>query len=264
MRSYGLWLLDLDGTMYRGSEKIEAAPIFIDQLKEEQAQIMFLTNNSSKSPAEVVQHLRAMDIAAEEDQVMTSSMVTADYLASQKPQARVYMIGEEGLRLALLNKGCQLVEADEPWSTCDFVVIGIDRDVSYSKLARATQAVYQGATFVATNADKALPTEHGLMPGNGSIVSVVHLATGVEPIFMGKPEIHMIHRALKMKGFHANQAIMVGDNYETDIRAGLAAGIDTALVFSGYTKREQLEQIEDKPTYQWENLVDGLLSMKRS
>lgn len=115
----------------------------------------------------------------------------------------------------------------------DFVVVGLDRDITYEKLAKACLAVRNGATFISTNGDIAIPTERGLLPGNGSLTSVVAVSTGVDPIFIGKPESIIMEQALKVLGIEKNEALMVGDNYDTDILAGINAGMHTLLVHTG-------------------------------
>jgi len=256
MKSYSLLLIDLDGTMYRGTEKIEEAPLFIKQLEEEGQDYVFLTNNSTKVPSEVVKHLAQFDIHTTEDKIFTTSMATAQYISSQKKNATVYMIGEAGLKSALEEAGLKLVTEEDQLSQCDYVVTGLDRQITYEKLAKAALAVRAGATFISTNADKALPTERGLLPGNGSLTSVISTSTQVSPLFIGKPEPLMIDLILDQRGLSRDEVLMIGDNYDTDIQAGIRAGIDTALVFTGFTSKEDLLKYEVKPTYQWNHLLE--------
>ena len=154
------------------------------------------------------------------------------------------MIGEEGIHTALIEKGLKLVEENP-----DFLVVGIDRSIDYEKLTKACLAVRNGATFISTNADIALPTERGLQPGNGAITSVISVSTQVQPIFIGKPEAEIVTQALKVLGVPKEEVIMVGDNYDTDILAGINAGMDTLLVHTGVTTKELLKQYEKQPTY---------------
>jgi 4-nitrophenyl phosphatase len=256
MKSYRLFLIDLDGTIYRGTEEIEEASIFIQQLQEAGQEYLFLTNNSSKRQSDVVQHLATFGIKAEENQVYSTSLATAHYIAKQKAGASVFMIGEEGLLVALEEAGCRLITEDEDLTSCDFVIIGIDRHITYEKLTKAALAIRSGAIFISTNADKALPTERGLLPGNGSLTACLTTTTGVDPLFIGKPESFMIDLILEQRGLNKEDLIMIGDNYETDILAGIKAGIDTAIVFTGYTSKKQLEGYETKPTYQWDHLLE--------
>lgn len=242
--------------MYRGTEKIEEAPVFIEQLRESEQDFMFLTNNSTKLPKAVAEHLARFGVIVEEDKIYSTCIATAQYISKQKKEASVYVVGEDGLKLALQAAGCRLVTTWNPGKSCDFVVMGLDRQVSYEKLVNATLAVRAGATFISTNSDKAFPSERGLLPGNGSLTAVVSTSTQTAPIFIGKPEPLMIELIMKEKGLHKEDVVMIGDNYETDILAGIAAGIDTALVFTGFTSKEDLNKVEVKPTYQWNTLLD--------
>lgn len=163
------------------------------------------------------------------------------------------MIGEEGIRTALKEKNLQLAGEN-----ADFVVVGIDRSISYEKLAVACLAVRNGATFISTNGDIAIPTERGLMPGNGSLTSVISVSTQTQPIFIGKPESIIMEQALKVLGTAKDETLMVGDYYDTDILAGMNAGLDTLLVHTGVTTKDLLTTYDRKPTYaidsldQWE------------
>lgn len=244
MKKYKGYLIDLDGTMYKGAERIEAASDFVKKLRDNGFPYLFVTNNSSRTPAQVAEKLRDFDIPAEEGQVFTTSQATANYIFDRKKDAKVYVIGEEGLRTALEEKGFQFVGEDS-----DFVVIGIDRSISYEKLAVACLAVRNGATFISTNGDIAIPTERGLMPGNGSLTSVITVSTQTKPIFIGKPESIIMEQALRVLGTAKEETIMVGDYYDTDILAGMNAGMDTLLVHTGVTTKELLAGYDRKPTY---------------
>src|SRR5699024_6289449 len=167
--------------------------------------------------------------------------------------AKVYMIGEEGLRQALRQSGIEITEDD-----ADYVVIGMDRQISYEKLAAASMQIQKGATFISTNKDAAIPTERGLLPGNGSLTSVVSICTGVAPIFIGKPESFIMKEALDIIGLDPGEVMMVGDNYETDIMAGIAANIDTLMVLTGFSTREDVEHVKHQPTYIMRNITEWM------
>jgi 4-nitrophenyl phosphatase len=244
LKKYNGYLIDLDGTMYRGTEKIIEAIAFVKNLYAKGIPYLFVTNNSSRTPGQVAEKLQNFDIPATEEQVFTTSQATANYIYSLKNNATVYVIGEEGIRTALLEKGFEFAKED-----ADFVVTGIDRDINYEKLAIACLAVRNGATFISTNADIALPTERGLLPGNGSFTSVVSVSTQVKPIFIGKPESIIMDQALKVLGTSREETLMVGDYYDTDILAGINAGMDTLLVHTGVTTKELLSNYQVQPTY---------------
>ncbi|CAM3780077.1 TIGR01457 family HAD-type hydrolase [Mesobacillus zeae] len=251
MKQYKGYLIDLDGTMYRGSERIEAASDFVKRLVEKGIPYLFVTNNSSRTPSQVASKLRDFDIPTGEDQVFTTSQATANYIFEEKQDASVYVIGEEGIRTALAEKG--LEEAGE---NADYVVVGIDRSISYEKLAVGCLAVRNGATFISTNGDIAIPTERGLLPGNGSLTSVISVSTQTKPIFIGKPESVIMEQALKVLGTAKEDTLMVGDYYDTDILAGMNAGMDTLLVHTGVTTKELLAGYEKMPTYTVDSLDD--------
>ena len=253
MKKYTGYLIDLDGTAYKGKEVIPEAVDFVRRLEENGMRHLFVTNNSSKTPEQVADHLNKLGFRAAPGDVFTASLAAANYLCEKHPKARIYAIGEKGLKMALTEKGFEL-------SDCcpDAVVIGIDRDINYEKLAKACLAVRAGAEFYSTNNDAAVPTEKGLLPGNGALTSVISYSTQKEPIFIGKPYSIIMEQAHKILGTPKNETIMVGDNYDTDILAGMRFGIDTLLVHTGVTTPEMLAKKQEQPTYvvsslkQWE------------
>ncbi|MDQ0229726.1 TIGR01457 family HAD-type hydrolase [Metabacillus malikii] len=244
MKRYKGYLIDLDGTMYKGTEQIKEASIFVDTLIKHNIPYLFVTNNSSQTPEKVAQKLNDFRIQAKPETVFTTSQATANYIWEKKQDATVYCIGEEGLRDALRKRGLQLVDENP-----DFVVTGIDREISYEKLAKACIAVRNGATFISTNGDIAIPTERGLLPGNGALTSVVTVSTNTQPVFIGKPESIIVEQALQVLGTKKSETVMVGDNYDTDIMAGINCGIDTLLVHTGVTTKQHLSNYEVQPTY---------------
>jgi 4-nitrophenyl phosphatase len=253
MKNYKGYLIDLDGTMYKGSEQIEAASDFVKRLRKKNIPYLFVTNNSSRTPMQVSEKLQQFDIPSNENLVFTTSQATANFIYDRKKDATVYVIGEEGIRTALEEKGFAF-----GGENADFVVVGIDREINYEKLAIACLAVRNGATFISTNGDIALPTERGLLPGNGSLTSVITVSTQTQPIFIGKPESIIMEQALKVLGTNKEETLMVGDYYDTDILAGMNAGMDTLLVHTGVTTKELLAGYDRKPTFaidsldQWE------------
>ncbi|MFX3622850.1 MAG: TIGR01457 family HAD-type hydrolase [Ectobacillus sp.] len=253
MKKYKGYLIDLDGTMYRGEEKIEEASDFVKALAEQNIPYLFVTNNSTRKPEQVADKLLSFDIPATPDHVFTTSMAAANFVCEQKADASIYMIGEEGLHAALVEKGF-IFEDKNP----DYVIVGLDRDITYEKLAKACLAVRNGAIFISTNGDIALPTERGMLPGNGSLTSVVAVSTQTQPIFIGKPESLIMEQALKVIGTSKEETLMVGDNYDTDILAGINAGMDTLLVHTGVTTKEKLSEYKVQPTYVVQSLTEWL------
>ena len=257
IKNYKGYLLDLDGTIYRGTEAVPGAKAFLEHLREKKIPYLFLTNNSSATPQQVAKRLQQMGIEATADEVYTSSMATAQYLSEQAEEARVYVIGEEGLRTELLSRGFILTE-DAP----KFVVVGIDKEFSYEKLAIAARAVRNGAALIATNGDAALPSNHGLIPGNGSLVAAVEVASGAKATFIGKPEPIIVRYALGKLGTHTGDTLIVGDNLHTDIEAGANSGLDSLLVLTGYSTREDAQRHAVRPTHVAEDLAEWLLRIK--
>ncbi|MBO8163379.1 MAG: TIGR01457 family HAD-type hydrolase [Brevibacillus sp.] len=245
MKDYEAYLLDLDGTIYRGSRVIPEAVRFVQALRQEQIPFLYLTNNSSATPQEVAARLTGMGLPTEANEVCTSSMAAAAFLQQQLPPgSSLYVIGEDGLCAALTAAGFVL-DPKEPQA----VVIGIDRAFTYEKLKVASQAIRSGALFVATNADAALPCENGLLPGNGALVAAVRTASGCEPIVIGKPHKWIVDYALKRLGTSSAQTLIVGDNLNTDIEAGHNSGMDSLLVLTGYATAADARQAAIKPTY---------------
>ncbi|WP_010532280.1 TIGR01457 family HAD-type hydrolase [Lentibacillus jeotgali] len=253
MNRYSAYLIDLDGTMYWGDKPIEFGAEFVDMLTAKDIPYLFLTNNSSKTQKQVSDKLQKMGIRSTPKHVFTSSMATAKYIMQMKNNARCFVIGEEGLRDALEREGHTITEEN-----CDVIVFGIDREVNYEKLSKACRAVRNGAAFISTNADVALPTGRGLEPGNGALTSVVTVSTGVNPTFIGKPESIIMEQALEQFGTSKAETLMVGDNYHTDIMAGINAGIDTLMVFTGVTPQTDLPGFEKKPTYHAHSLKEWI------
>src|SRR5690606_21023889 len=174
MKRYRGYILDLDGTLYRGEQAIPGARYFVEQLRERGIPHLFLTNNSSRTPEQVAEKLRRLGFPAEAEQVFTSAQSAARFLSGDRDQPRVYAVGEEGLLAALQEAGCRLVQ-----EKADAVVVGIDRRFSYEKLKRACLEIRAGARFVGTNDDRVIPTEEGMLPGNGSLCAAVAAASGV-------------------------------------------------------------------------------------
>lgn len=251
MNAYDGYLIDLDGTMYRGEEKIEAASEFVKKLRASGIPYLFVTNNSAKRPEQVAEKLRALDVPAETENVMTSSMATAKVMAEKNAGPSVYIIGEEGLYTAMEQKGFHIVDEG-----ADAVVIGIDRGLTYEKLARVCLELRAGAAFYSTNPDVAFPTERGLVPGNGSVTALLETSTGREATYVGKPEAAIIEQALEMIGTKKERTLMVGDNYDTDIMAGIHAGLDTLLVHTGITTKDALRGYKVQPTYTLDSLAE--------
>ncbi|MFC6464468.1 TIGR01457 family HAD-type hydrolase [Marinilactibacillus sp. GCM10026970] len=255
VKDYKGYLIDLDGTMYKGDEPITEAPAFIERLRSAGKKFLFVTNNSTSSPEDVAIKLKnQFDIEAHENEIYTSSLATADYLKTLGGYS-VYVIGEKGLQQALEQAGF-VVDEEKP----DHVVVGLDRTLTYEKCEKATLAIQKGANFVATNKDTNLPTERGMVPGAGSLVALIEKATRVTPTFVGKPQSIIMDEALKRIGLTKSEVLMIGDNYETDILAGINNDIDTLLVYTGFTKEADLINVKEQPTYTIQTLDEWVFT----
>ena len=254
-------IIDMDGVIYRGDEAIVGAREFVALLQREGVPFLFLTNNSTRTPGQYVAKLAKIGVTIEESDVLTSAQATALYLEEMAPPgARVYVIGEEGLRTALGERytlvptmpyqgGKGMVETG-----ADFVVVGMDSELTYEKLRVATLLVRGGARFIATNPDKTLPTEEGLVPGNGAALAALEAATDVAPFVVGKPEPAVFDLALARMGVGREGVAVIGDRLETDILGGRRAGLITILVLSGATSRQEMSNSTIKPDLVFENV----------
>lgn len=250
--TYKGYLIDLDGTMYLGTKKIPAATRFIKRLQDKQLPFLFVTNNTTKAPEAVAENLSSnFDIHVDPSLIYTGSIATIAYLNKLNLGKTVYVIGEAGLRAQFTEAGYTIDEENPA-----YVVVGLDRQVNYEDITKAVLAIQKGAKFIGTNKDTNMPSERGLVPGAGAIAAMVQAATQTEPAFIGKPEAIIMEEALKVIGLTKEEVVMVGDNYETDIMAGINNQIDTLLVFSGFTSPEDLAQKEKMPTHQVASLDD--------
>ena len=251
MEQYKTVCLDLDGTVYKGNEPIPESIAFIRHLQKSGIEPYYVTNNSSKTQIEIFEKLTSFGLITSEDYIITSAIVTAHYIATHHSQDTIQMIGESGLREALLSKELRLVE-----SKGDVVVLGIDHEITYDKLADACLAIRNGAAFYATNGDLALPNEEGLVPGNGAFVELIRVSTGVVPTILGKPEPYMLDFIRKQKNVKKEEMIMIGDNYDTDIQVGIRYGIDTIHLQGGVTSAQELLTKKEAPTYSFKTLAE--------
>ncbi|WP_127849827.1 TIGR01457 family HAD-type hydrolase [Lacticaseibacillus hulanensis] len=249
-------MIDLDGTIYRGNERIPEAKDFVERLQAANIPFLFLTNNTTRTPQMVVDFLADKhDIHVTPDQVYTPSLATANYLERTNngdlSNKSIYIIGELGLKKAILNTGIKLNEYDP-----DYVVVGLDYDVTYHKFELATLAIKRGAMFIGTNEDTNLPNERGQVPGAGSVIALVERSTQQQAFYIGKPRRPIMDAALDVMGLDARDVVMVGDNYNTDIKAGINSGIDQLLVYTGISTPEQVASQKIQPTHVVNSLAE--------
>jgi len=240
-------LLDLDGTVYYGTQEIPGASDFVRAAHDRGVRTMFVTNRSNRTPAEVVRHLEDYGIPCTEDEVLTSSQATAQYLKS----GSFYHIGEYGLELALTEQGL-IYDEEAP----DYVIVSYDREFNYNKLQTACRLIGNGSRFIATNPDSALKLKHGLAPGTGAIVAAVQAGTNTQPLIVGKPERLIFDLAVERIGVERGRVVAVGDSLHTDIPAGQAAGIRSALILTGVSSREDIAAAPVEPTWVVENYAE--------
>ncbi|MWV51687.1 TIGR01457 family HAD-type hydrolase [Streptococcus uberis] len=243
--TYKGYLIDLDGTIYKGRERIPAGERFIQRLQEQEIPYLLVTNNTTRTP-QMVQDMLAQqfNIQTPLETIYTATMATVDYMKDMDRGQTVYVIGETGLKSAISEAG-YIEDKENP----AYVVVGLDSQVTYDMLATATLAIAKGALFIGTNPDLNIPTERGLMPGAGSLVALLEAATRVKPVLIGKPNAIIMNKALDILQVKRSEAIMVGDNYLTDIMAGIQNDIASLLVTTGFTKAEEVPNLPIQPDY---------------
>ncbi len=228
-------VLDMDGVLWRGDTVQPQVDEFFTFCQRHDIGFAFATNNSTKTVDMYVERLNGIGIPTQPEQVITSAVATADYIAQRyEPGTPVYIIGGPGIRQGLARRGF----VEDPVNA-QIVVVGMDFEVTYARLRTAALLIRAGAIFIGTNGDRTFPIPEGLAPGNGSLLAAIHAATDIEPIVIGKPETAMFEVALRRLDTQPEQTLMVGDRLETDILGAQRAGLQTALVLTGITTSEQ-------------------------
>lgn len=256
---YGGFIIDLDGVVYLLHEEIPGSIKTLRYLQDHSIPFVFLTNNSMASPESYSQKLESFGISVSPQQIVTSPQALRRYIERDYnlEGKSAFVIGEEGLKTEMKKSGLDFVNGEKARET-NFVIVGLDRNFDFKKLCDAAVAIRNGATFLATNGDVTYPTPQGLLPGAGAIVAAISAASGSEPYVAGKPNPIMIDLALERMGVSGREALMIGDRLETDIEAGVRAGIDTMLVLSGVSSEKDIEEMGIKPTYTESRLEDLL------
>lgn len=235
-------ILDMDGVIWKGDAPIGDLPATFDRIRERGLKFVFATNNGTKTPEDYQVKLRELGVEVEPWQIVTSALGIAFMLAQKYPRGtKIFMIGEDGIRVALEEKGFELLSTEDAPQTQVFVM-GIDRTINFMKVAEATLLVRAGIPFYTTNTDKTFPTPRGEIPGSGSWLSVITSATGIEPIVAGKPFPFLMELSLERLGTTKEETLVVGDRLETDIAAGQSVGCPTALVLSGVSTKAQADE----------------------
>ncbi len=245
------YICDMDGVIYHGNRLVDGAKEFVNWLKNEHKRFLFLTNSSAKSPKELKQKLAHMGIEVAVEDFFTSAQATASFLASQNPNVGVYVIGESGLINALHDAGFYIDNVNPT-----YVIVGESRTYNFEQIELAVHLILNGAKLIGTNSDLTGPSEKGVVPACRALVAPIEMATGRKAYFIGKPNPLIMRHAIKKIGCRLEDTLIVGDRMDTDIIAGIESGIETALVLSGITKKEDLVMFPYQPTYILERAAD--------
>ena len=247
------WLTDMDGVLVHEDKALPGAVDFLRRLAERDRRFLVLTNNSIYTPRDLSARLARAGLQVPEELIWTSALATADFLAEQHPGGSAYVIGEAGLTTALHEIGYVLTDTDP-----DYVVLGETRTYSFEAITQAIRLISTGARFIATNPDVTGPTPDGPLPATGSVAALITKATGVEPYFVGKPNPMMFRSAMNRIHAHSESTMMVGDRMDTDVIAGIEAGLDTILVLTGSTSAEQVSRFPFRPGRVLDSIADAI------
>jgi NagD protein len=245
------WLSDMDGVLVREESALPGAAEFLARLVEKDRRFLVLTNNSIFTPRDLSARLARSGLDVPETSIWTSALATATFLADQVPHGSAYVIGEAGLTTALHEVGYTLTDTGP-----DYVVLGETRTYSFEAITKAFRLIDAGAKFVATNPDPTGPSRAGLLPAAGAVAALIEKATGRTPYFVGKPNPLMMRSALRAIGAHSESTLMIGDRMDTDVIAGLEAGLATILVLTGISTLATVEQYPFRPSLVIDSVAD--------
>ncbi len=251
IRAKSGFIIDMDGVLYHGNRLLPGVNEFVDWLNSSGKQYLFLTNSSERTPKELHEKLKRLGVNAGEEHFYTSALATASFLANQKPDGSAFVIGDAGLINALYGKGYTINNVNP-----DYVVIGESHGYNFEKIELAVNLVMRGAKLIGTNPDVSGPIEDGVTPGTKALVAPIEIATGKKAYFVGKPNPLMMRIALRMLGVKREDAIVIGDRMETDVRCGLESEIDTLLVLSGITSRDEIDKFPYRPHFVLNGVAD--------
>ena len=238
------FICDMDGVIYHGSKILDGVADFVNWMIDSDKKFIFLTNSPERTPHELSMKLERMGLSVGADHFYTSAMATAEFLHSQMPGCTAYVIGEAALSNALYDKGIYMNDGDP-----DYVVLGDTRTYGFEKLERAIALVNRGAKLIGANPDTIGMTEKGIMPATGSLIAPIEIATGKKAYFVGKPNPVMLRHGMRMLDCHSADVAFIGDRMDTDIIAGIESNVDTILVLSGVTAREDIDNYPYRPKY---------------
>jgi NagD protein len=238
------YICDMDGVLVFGSQLIPGANEFIGRLQEAGSKFLVLTNNSLYTPRDLWVRLQRIGLEVPPNAIYTSAMATAQFLATQHPGGSAYVIGEAGLTTAMHDAGYIITDQDP-----EYVVLGETLSYSFERITQAMRFVARGARFIATNPDVSGPGEGGMVPATGAVAALISAATGVQPYYIGKPNPLIMRTALRTIDAHSEDSVMVGDRMDTDIIIGTESGLETILVLTGVTRREDVARYPYRPTH---------------
>lgn len=238
------FICDMDGVIYHGNKILDGVADFVNWMIDNEKRFVFLTNSPEKTPHELSMKLARMGLEVSPDHFYTSALATAAFLASQNPGCTAYVIGEAALSKALYDQGIYMNDVNP-----DYVVVGETRTYSFEKIEKAIELVRGGARLIGANPDITGPTERGIMPATGALIAPIEIATGKKAYFVGKPNPLMLRHGIKKLDCHSADIAFIGDRMDTDIIAGIESNVDTVLVLSGVTSREDIDKFPYRPKY---------------
>ncbi|NDK31448.1 HAD-IIA family hydrolase [Nesterenkonia haasae] len=250
------WLTDMDGVLVREQEALPGAAELLEQWRRQDLPYLVLTNNSIYTARDLSARLRHSGLVVPENRIWTSALATATFLAQQvdvdQGSGSAYVVGEAGLTTALHEAGFIMTETDP-----DYVVVGETRNYSFEAITKAVRLINAGARFIVTNPDATGPSPEGVLPATGAIAALITKATGSDPYVVGKPNPMMFRSALNHLGAHSMQTAMIGDRMDTDIVAGMEAGMHTILVMSGVSSQASISHYPFRP----HRIIDGVYEL---
>ncbi|HPM87774.1 MAG TPA: HAD-IIA family hydrolase [Bacteroidales bacterium] len=251
IKSKSGFIIDMDGVIYHGNRLLPGVTEFVSWMERSGKRYLFLTNASERTPKELHEKLKRLGIEVGEDHFYTSALATASFLASQKPDGSAYIIGDAGLIHALYSVGYTINNVNP-----DYVVVGDTHGYTFEKIELAVNLVIKGARLIGTNPDTSGPVETGITPSTKALVAPIEIASGKKAYFVGKPNPLMMRSALRKLEIKREDAIVIGDRMDTDIRCGLESEIDTLLVLSGITSKEDIDKFPYRPKYVLDGVAD--------
>jgi len=239
------FIMDMDGVLVQGKSIVPGADLFIEKLIKQKRKFLIMTNNPVYTPRDLAHRLQAIGMQIGEHQIFSSAMATASFLHRQRPDGKAFVLGESGLTEAIHDIGYVITDINP-----DYVVLGETLAYDFQQIKKAIRLIHNhGARFIATNPDPSGPSEGGLVPACGAMAALIEEASGVAPFFVGKPNALMMRTALNYLNVHSENTIMIGDRMDTDIVAGVTSGMETILVLSGVTRKEDIDKFPYLPTY---------------